>query len=153
VNPESTLAYLGAMYAGCVPVLVDDRMLAASGDAVFAKARAKAAWTGKGIRWDWPRQNGFPQIEGSVDPRTTASLSPASCTENDLATLMPTSGSTGVPLWFAKTLRATLQRLHLLGVTSSAWDSRLIRGSAGVAPQRTWTGQRLCLGSDKRETA
>ena len=97
VNPESTLAYLGAMYAGCVPVLVDDRMLAASGDAVFAKARAKAAWTGKGIRWDWPRQNGFPQIEGSVDPCTTASLSPASCTENDLATLMPTSGSTGVP--------------------------------------------------------
>jgi hypothetical protein len=37
-------------------------------------------------------------------------------------------------LWFAKTLRATLQRLHLLGATSSAWDSRLIRGRRELLP-------------------
>jgi hypothetical protein len=38
-------------------------------------------------------------------------------------------------LWFAKTLRATLQRLLLLGVTSSAWDSRLIRGRRELLPR------------------
>ena len=97
LNPASTLAYLGAMYAGCVPVLVDERTLAASGDLVFAKAHAKAAWTAKGVRWDWARKNGFPQIEGNCDPRPVHLLGSAPCTENDLAVLMPTSGSTGVP--------------------------------------------------------
>jgi hypothetical protein len=38
-------------------------------------------------------------------------------------------------LWFAKTLRTTLQRLLLLGVTSSAWDSRLIRGRRELLPR------------------
>jgi acyl-CoA synthetase (AMP-forming)/AMP-acid ligase II len=97
LNPASTLAYLGAIYAGCVPVLVDERMLAASGDRVFAKANAKAAWTGGRVHWDWARKNGFPQIEGSFDTLTVPSLPPAPCAENDLAALMPTSGSTGVP--------------------------------------------------------
>jgi acyl-CoA synthetase (AMP-forming)/AMP-acid ligase II len=96
LNPASTLAYLGAMYAGCVPVLVDERTLA-SGDLVFAKARAKAAWTAAGIRWDWARKNGFPQIEGTFDPRPVHLFPPSPCAENDLAALMPTSGSTGVP--------------------------------------------------------
>src|SRR5208337_3374276 len=88
---------LGAMYAGCVPVLVDDRTLADSGDLVFAKAQAKAAWTGKRVRWDWARKNGFPQLEGDFEPRPVDSLRPAPCVENDLAALMPTSGSTGAP--------------------------------------------------------
>jgi acyl-CoA synthetase (AMP-forming)/AMP-acid ligase II len=97
LNPASTLAYLGAIYAGCVPVLVDERILATSGDLVFAKAQAKAAWTAKRVRWDWARKNGFPQIEGNFDPRPVHLLRPAPCAENDLAALMPTSGSTGVP--------------------------------------------------------
>jgi len=97
VDPWSTLAYLGAMYAGCVPVLVDDRTLANSGDLVFAKAQAKAAWTGKRVRWDWARKNGFPQLEGNFEPRPVDSLRPAPSAENELAALMPTSGSTGAP--------------------------------------------------------
>ena len=97
LNPASTLAYLGAMYAGCVPVPVDERTLAASGDLVFAKAHAKAAWTASKVRWDWARNNGFPQIEGNFDPRPVHLLRPSPCAENDLAALMPTSGSTGVP--------------------------------------------------------
>src|SRR5437764_12957584 len=32
VNPASALAYLGAMYAGVIPVLLDERTHAASGD-------------------------------------------------------------------------------------------------------------------------
>jgi len=97
LSPASSLAYLGAMYAGCVPVLVDERTLVASGDLVFAKARAKVAWTAPGVCWDWARKNGFPQIEGTFDPRPVHLLGPSRCRENDLAALMPTSGSTGVP--------------------------------------------------------
>lgn len=97
LNPASMLAYLGAMYAGCVPVPVDERTLAASGHLVFAKAQAKAAWTAKQVRWDWARKNGFPQVEGYFDPPPVHRLRPAPCAENDLAALMPTSGSTGLP--------------------------------------------------------
>jgi acyl-CoA synthetase (AMP-forming)/AMP-acid ligase II len=97
IDPSSTLAYLGAMYAGCVPVLVDERMLATSGEAIFLKANAKAAWTSARVEWDWARKNGFPQFEGHFESCSVDSLLPASCTQNDLAALMPTSGSTGVP--------------------------------------------------------
>jgi acyl-CoA synthetase (AMP-forming)/AMP-acid ligase II len=97
LSPQSSMAYLGAIYAGCVPVLVDERTLSASGHLVFAKAHAKAAWTAQGVRWDWARKNGFPQIEGIFDPRPTHLVRPEPCAEDDLAALMPTSGSTGVP--------------------------------------------------------
>jgi acyl-CoA synthetase (AMP-forming)/AMP-acid ligase II len=97
LSPASTLAYLGAMYAGLVPVLADERTLATSGDTLFTRARAKAVWVGKGVRCDWARRNGVAQIEGSFDARPADSLQPAPCAEEDLAVLMPTSGSTGVP--------------------------------------------------------
>jgi acyl-CoA synthetase (AMP-forming)/AMP-acid ligase II len=97
LKPASALAYLGAMYAGCVPVLVDERTMAASGESAFKKANAKAAWTGEGVKWDWARKNGFLQFEGTFDARSFDSIQPWPCSENDLAVLMPTSGSTGVP--------------------------------------------------------
>jgi acyl-CoA synthetase (AMP-forming)/AMP-acid ligase II len=97
LSPASTLAYLGAMYAGLVPVLVDERALATSGEPILTRARAKAVWVAKGVRCDWARKNGITQIEGNFDARPAHSLRPAPCTEKDLAVLMPTSGSTGVP--------------------------------------------------------
>jgi len=97
LSPPSTLAYLGAMYAGLVPVLVDERALATSGESILARARAKAVWVAKGVQCDWARKNGVTQIEGNFDARPANSLRPAPCTEEDLAVLMPTSGSTGVP--------------------------------------------------------
>ncbi len=97
VDPLSALAYIGAMYAGCVPVPVDERTLADLGDLVFAKAHANAAWTGKRARWDWSRKYNFPLLEGPFDPHPTNCLRAAPCTDNDLAALMPTSGSTGAP--------------------------------------------------------
>lgn len=100
VDAASSLAYLGAMYAGIVPVLVDERMHATSGEAIFLKAKAKAAWSGGRLRWDWPKRNGFVQFEGHF-PQTSAEsikgFSSFAAAENDLAALMPTSGSTGVP--------------------------------------------------------
>jgi acyl-CoA synthetase (AMP-forming)/AMP-acid ligase II len=97
LSPASTLAYLGAMYAGLVPVLVDERALATSGESILARARAKAVWVAKGVHCDWARKNGVTQIEGNFDARSANSLRPAPCTEEDLAVLMPTSGSTGLP--------------------------------------------------------
>ena len=97
LSPASTLAYLGAVYAGIVPVPVEGRLLARSGDLLLAKSRAKAAWTAKGGIRDCPRREGVSLIVGSFDSCPPDSLQPFPCTENDLAALMPTSGSMGVP--------------------------------------------------------
>lgn len=97
LNASSTLAYFGAMYAGCVPVLLDQRTLGDSGHLVFARAKAKAAWTDKLSRWDWAKKNGFFQFEGIPNADPADSVHPACCRENDLAVLVPTSGSTGEP--------------------------------------------------------
>lgn len=97
LDSASVLAYLGAMYAGCVPLLVDERTLRDSGEAVFTKANAMAAWTGKPASWNWAKQHGFPQIERAFEPRPTRELAPAPASDGDLAVLMPTSGSTGTP--------------------------------------------------------
>jgi acyl-CoA synthetase (AMP-forming)/AMP-acid ligase II len=97
LNPLSALAYLGAIYAGCVPVPVDERTHAVSGDGLFIKANAKAAWSPTPVRWDWARENSYRQLVGSFDPCPSDSLQPSICGKDDLAVLMPTSGSTGVP--------------------------------------------------------
>jgi len=97
LSPASTLAYLGAMYAGLVPVLVDERALATSGESILARARANVVWVATGVRCDWARKNGLTQIEGNFEARPANALPPAPSTEEDLAVLMPTSGSTGVP--------------------------------------------------------
>lgn len=97
LSPASILAYLGAMYAGLVPVLVDERALATSGESILVRARAKVMWTCKRVHCDWATKNGVTQIEGSFDACPAHSLPPAPCKAEDLAVLMPTSGSTGVP--------------------------------------------------------
>jgi len=97
LSPASTLAYLGAMYAGIIPVLVDERLHATKGNLVLAKARAKAVWTAGGFLGDWAERNCILQIEGNCDACSADSLQPAPVAESDLAALMPTSGSTGVP--------------------------------------------------------
>lgn len=97
LTPASSLAYLGAMYAGFVPVLVDERALAISGDALFTKARAKAIWVANRVGSDWAKKNGIAAVEGDFEACPAHSLPPARCAEGDLAVLMPTSGSTGVP--------------------------------------------------------
>jgi len=97
LTPASTLAYLGAMYAGIIPVLVDERALAISGAATFSKAGAKAFWTAQDAPWAWAAENHVQHIHGTYQPCSPSQLPPAACGENDLAALMPTSGSSGVP--------------------------------------------------------
>ena len=97
VNPESALAYLGAMYAGIVPVLLDERTHSASGELIFEKVGAKAVWSSKPLQWDWARKNRLPQFVGLCEPCQPDSVVSCSRKEEDLAALMPTSGSTGIP--------------------------------------------------------
>jgi len=56
-----------------------------------------------GLRWEFAgigqKKNGFPQIEGNFEPRPVHSVDSAPVAKNDLAALMPTSGSTGPHDW------------------------------------------------------
>jgi len=97
LTPASALAYLGAMYAGFVPVLVDERVLEISGEALFNKARAKGMWTANRVGLDWANKKGIPAFRGKFEACPAHSLPPVACAEGDLAALMPTSGSTGLP--------------------------------------------------------
>lgn len=97
INPSSALAYLGAMYAGLVPVLLDERTHAASGHLVSAKVRANAVWSAKPVRQDWSINGEVRVIEGGCAPVESGSVQPYPAHEDALAALMPTSGSTGIP--------------------------------------------------------
>jgi acyl-CoA synthetase (AMP-forming)/AMP-acid ligase II len=97
VDSASALAYLGAMYAGCVPVPLDERTLASSGEPVSLKSKAKAVWTGKKIAWPWAKKHALAVIEEHFPPDSQSNLEPCLTGEDELAALMPTSGSTGSP--------------------------------------------------------
>jgi acyl-CoA synthetase (AMP-forming)/AMP-acid ligase II len=96
LTPASTMAYLGAMYAGLVAVPAEQRMLSSSGETLLAKLRAKAVWTEDGS-WHPASSNGVSQLQGNFGPKDVQSLPPMPRAELDLAALMPTSGSTGIP--------------------------------------------------------
>jgi acyl-CoA synthetase (AMP-forming)/AMP-acid ligase II len=97
LTPASTLAYLGAMYAGLVPIPLEDRALDTAGESLCAKTRAKAVWTSKATQCPWAKQAEIFHFAGRFNTCSSTSLLPAPCAETDLAALMPTSGSTGVP--------------------------------------------------------
>jgi acyl-CoA synthetase (AMP-forming)/AMP-acid ligase II len=97
LSPSSGIAYLGAMYAGLIPVPVEEATLVASGDLFLRGSSARAIWTERSLRFDWGRDTNVLFLHGH--PRETpAGLNPpAACNEDDLAVLVATSGSTGVP--------------------------------------------------------
>jgi acyl-CoA synthetase (AMP-forming)/AMP-acid ligase II len=97
LSPASTLAYLGAIYAGLVPVPIEGRTFQSSGYSVCLKARAKAVWTENEAVCPWARTVGVVHFQGLSRTRSFATLAPIPRAENDLAALMPTSGSTGTP--------------------------------------------------------
>jgi acyl-CoA synthetase (AMP-forming)/AMP-acid ligase II len=96
VSPASTIAYLGALHAGLTVVPVDARNLSSSAEAIYRTTGARALWTDKASPCEWAQRNGFHHIEGSFEERDPDSVPAAACDEDDLAALMPTSGSTGV---------------------------------------------------------
>jgi acyl-CoA synthetase (AMP-forming)/AMP-acid ligase II len=95
LSSTSSLAYLGAMYAGLVPVPVPEPTWATSGEAILRKTGAQAAWTPAGVGCGGADRNAITYLTGRLSAQYDAV--PAARCEDDLAVLMPTSGSTGVP--------------------------------------------------------
>lgn len=94
LSPSSSLVYLAAMYAGCVAVPVDERVLLSSVTDFTAATCAKALWTEGEAH---PESCPIPHLKGDIGKNASEKLLPADCSFSDLAALMTTSGSTGVP--------------------------------------------------------
>lgn len=97
LNSCSAFAYLGAMYAGLVPVPIEERSFQISGQSLFLKTRARAVWMGEDSQCTWTKEVGATCFKGFFPPCSSNLLSPAPRAGSDLAALMPTSGSTGAP--------------------------------------------------------
>jgi acyl-CoA synthetase (AMP-forming)/AMP-acid ligase II len=94
LSPTAALAYLGAMYAGLVPVPVHERTWTGCGEAILTRTGARAVWTAPGISGGVLR-TGVRHLTGRLSAPVAATA--AACREEDLAVLMPTSGSSGPP--------------------------------------------------------
>ena len=97
LRPLSSLAYLGAMFGGLVAVPVNETALAGSGEALARKTHARAVWTEGDMRSDWAACCGLSELNGRPPRAAGDASAPASCSEDDLAALMATSGSTAAP--------------------------------------------------------
>jgi acyl-CoA synthetase (AMP-forming)/AMP-acid ligase II len=93
----SSLAYLGAMFAGLVPVPVHERVFETSGQAIYRRSGARAVWTPREARCDWAGGEGCLYLRGSVESIGSELRSATERNGDDLAALMPTSGTTGMP--------------------------------------------------------
>ena len=97
LTPASALVYLGAMYAGLVAVPVEERTLNASIAALVEATGAKAIWTEAPLRGEASEIKSAHLLSGILAQESSATVPPAAVKTSDLAALMATSGSTGVP--------------------------------------------------------
>ena len=97
LSPSSALVYLGAIYAGLVAVPVEERALIASTAALIEATDAKAVWTEAPFRNGAGADAGAVFLHGDLEREDSAFTPPAPRSASDLAALMGTSGSTGVP--------------------------------------------------------
>jgi acyl-CoA synthetase (AMP-forming)/AMP-acid ligase II len=97
LSPPSSIAYLGAMYAGLVPVPVEEGVLISSLHELLKRTRARAVWTEKNSRVDGLADTGVLVLHGHPAENKADSMPPAPREESDLALLVATSGSTGSP--------------------------------------------------------
>jgi long-chain acyl-CoA synthetase len=97
LSPPSSIAYLGAMYAGLVPVPAEESKLASSGSFLVNRVGAKALWTEKPCTFDWKCGKEFKFTHGHPSEMRADPIPPAPREESDLAALVATSGSSDVP--------------------------------------------------------
>jgi acyl-CoA synthetase (AMP-forming)/AMP-acid ligase II len=97
LSPASSITYLGAMYAGLVPVPIDEAVLVASISTLLKGTGARAVWTEESLRFDGISETGVMAFYGLPAKPGTNRLPPAPCEEGDVAALFATSGSTGIP--------------------------------------------------------
>jgi acyl-CoA synthetase (AMP-forming)/AMP-acid ligase II len=99
LSPASSIAYLGAMYAGFVPVPLEQSVLESSGNALIQMTGARAVWSESNCDFPWLRSGKIVFIPGHPRQIATESafIPPAACQKTDLATLIATSGSSAAP--------------------------------------------------------
>jgi acyl-CoA synthetase (AMP-forming)/AMP-acid ligase II len=97
LSPASALVYLGAMYAGLVAVPVEERALTAGAAMLSEATGAKALWTETGLRESNLHARSILCLQGDLAKQSLEIRPPAARAASDLAVLMSTSGSTGVP--------------------------------------------------------
>ncbi len=94
---STALVYLGAMYAGLVAVPVEERAVRDSAATLLEATGAKAVWTEAGLREGLTPNGSILCLQGDLAKEIPEIKPPAACVASDLAVLMATSGSTGVP--------------------------------------------------------
>jgi len=97
LSPPSSIAYVGALYAGLVAVPVEENILISSLPALLKGTGARAVWTEKNSRLEGITDTGVLALHGHPTEKKPAPMPPAPRAESDLAVLVATSGSTGVP--------------------------------------------------------
>ena len=97
LSPPSSIAYLASMYAGLVPVPIEEAVLISSLTGLLKGTGARAVWTEKDSRIDGIVDAGVLALHGSPPEKGTDTIPPARREESDLAVLVATSGSTGLP--------------------------------------------------------
>lgn len=97
LSPSSSIAYLGAVYAGLVPVPMEETALVASLAPLLKATGARAVWTENTLRFDGVPETKVLAFHGLPAERSADEISPAPCEENDVAVLFATSGTTGIP--------------------------------------------------------
>jgi acyl-CoA synthetase (AMP-forming)/AMP-acid ligase II len=84
------------MYAGLVAVPVDERAVRDSAEMLLKATEARALWTEAGIADAWTN-HGCIYLQGELAKQPIEFIPPTPRESSDLAALMATSGSTGVP--------------------------------------------------------
>ncbi len=97
LTPSAALVYLGTIYAGLVAVPVEERTLRTSLSVLLHATGAKAVWTELGSPAGGNQGGSILWLHGELAGTTSDGIPPAACYPSDLAVLMATSGSTGVP--------------------------------------------------------
>ena len=64
----STFAYLGAMYAGLVPIPIEERAFQSSGQSLYLKTCARAVWLGEESQCEWTKEVGATCFKGLFPP-------------------------------------------------------------------------------------
>jgi acyl-CoA synthetase (AMP-forming)/AMP-acid ligase II len=97
LSPLSSIAYLGSIYAGLVPVPIEENILISSWAELLKKTGGQAVWTEKHSSLEGAGGGSVPALHGPPAEVSTHPMPPAACQSGDLAVLVATSGSTGTP--------------------------------------------------------